>query len=103
MKSEAVRMAEIKANSEMFQELLRNPVVELLAGIIVIQLLNKGDKSILETLTGVDVKTVVEGAGLVTIIGLQQLGPQGIQAVAGFTGAGLSALGKAIPLLAAGG
>ena len=102
MKSEAVRLAKIQADKELMLAILNNPVIELLAGIVAISLINNGSQSLVESLTGIDVAQTVESAGLVTIIGLQQLGPECFQAIAGTTGAGLAALGKAIPMLAAG-
>lgn len=73
-------------------DLMKNPVVELLAGIIAISFLNKGDKSWVESLTGIDLKAGGEYAGLVAIIGLQQLAP-----LAPYIAQGAEGIGKTLP------
>lgn len=78
MKTDAVRVARIQAETKLIVELLRNPVVELLAGIMVISYLNKGhnqSQSWLETITGINLAAGSEYAGLIAIIGLQQIAP----------------------------
>jgi hypothetical protein len=102
MASDAVKIARIQADANLAAELIRNPVIELLAGVIVISYLNRGSQSWYETLTGIDVAAVAEGAGLITLIGLQQLGPDGLKAVLGASAAGLGVVAKAIPLLGGG-
>lgn len=58
---------------KLIQELASNPIVELIAGIAAITYLNKGSQSWLESITGIDLKAGGEYAGLIAIIGLQQL------------------------------
>jgi len=80
-------------------EIIRNPVVELIAGIAAISYLNKGNGSFLESITGIDLAAGGEYAGLVTIIGLQQISPL----IPTLAAAGVDALGavaKAAPMLA---
>jgi hypothetical protein len=108
MISDAVKVAKINARAireakqlDLVKTLATNPIVELLAGIVAISYLNKGSQSWLESITGIDLRAGSEYTGLVTIIALQQLGPSGIQAIAGTTGAAFGAITKALPLLAA--
>lgn len=82
MISDAVKVARIQARSrrdeaqiQLARELIRNPVIELLAGICAISYLNKGSQSWLETATGIDLAAGGEYAGLVAIIGMQQIAP----------------------------
>lgn len=75
MKSEAVKLARIQSDKELILALLRNPVVELLAGITAITYLNKGSQSWFESVSGIDLAAGSEYAGLITIIGLQQIAP----------------------------
>ena len=77
MKSEAVKLARIQSDKELILALLRNPVVELLSGIALISYINKGttDKSWLETITGINLAAGGEYAGLIAVIGLQQIAP----------------------------
>ena len=99
MKSEAVKLARIQSDKELMLAVLRNPVVELIAGIAAITYLNKGSQSWLESATGIDLAAGGEYAGLVTIIGLQQIAPL----VPTLAAAGVDALGavaKAAPMLA---
>jgi hypothetical protein len=96
MKAESVRIAEIKANSDNLRELLHNPVVELLAGIVVISYLNKGSQSLLEKMTGIDLAAGGEFAGLIAVIGLQQLAP-----LAPSIAQGTESIAKALPALLA--
>lgn len=99
-KSEAVRLAKIQSDRELMLAVLRNPVVELLAGIVAITYLNKGSQSWLESISGIDLAAGSEYAGLITIIGLQQVAPLVpalVPAIAGAGGIGkLLALGAAV-------
>lgn len=99
MKSDAIRIARIQADSKLMSELLRNPVVELLAGVVAISYLNKGKQSWLESVTGIDLAAGSEYAGLVTIIGLQQIAPL-IPAIAQGGGDIIKSIVPALPLLA---
>lgn len=92
MKSEAVKLAKIQAEKELIKELIRNPVVELLAGIIAISYLNKGSQSWLESVSGIDLAAGGEYAGLIAVIGLQQIAPLAPAIAQGTTG-----LFKALP------
>lgn len=92
MKTEAVRVAEIQAQERIFHELINNPIVELLAGIVAISYLNKGSQSWLESVSGIDLKAGGEYAGLVAIIGLQQVAPLIPSIMQGGT-----EMGKALP------
>lgn len=100
MKSEAVKLAKIQADKELIKELLHNPVVELLVGITAITYLNKGSQSWLESISGIDLAAGSEYAGLITIIGLQQIAPLVPVVVPAIT-AGAGSLAKALPMLAA--
>ena len=80
-------------------ELIRNPVVELIAGIAAISYLNKGSGSWLESVTGIDLAAGGEYAGLVTIIGLQQIAPL-IPTIAAAGVDALGAVAKVAPMLA---
>src|ERR1035437_3661239 len=80
-------------------ELIRNPVVELIAGIAAISYLNKGSGSWLESVTGIDLAAGGEYAGLVAIIGLQQIAPL-IPTIAAAGVDALGAVAKAAPMLA---
>jgi hypothetical protein len=91
MKSEAQKIAQINADHDLMVEILRNPIVELMAGTYLIGKMNGGG------LAG-NVGALIEDAGLVALIGLQQLGGEGVQQISGTSGA-LSTLGKVIPLL----
>lgn len=96
MKSEAIRLAKIQSDKELMLAVLRNPVVELLAGIVAITYLNKGSQSWLESISGVDLAAGSEYAGLIAIIGLQQVAPL-IPAIVGGSGD----VSKALPALLA--
>jgi hypothetical protein len=101
MQSESVKLAKVKAQSDLIKDLIKNPVLELLAGIIAISYLNKGSQSWFESTTGIDLAAGGEYAGLVTIIGLQQLAPLIPSIVAG--GSDITkALPSLLPLLAMG-
>lgn len=80
-------------------ELIRNPVVELIAGIAAISYLNKGDGSFLESVTGIDLAAGGEFAGLVSIIALQQFAPL-IPTIAAAGVDALGAVAKVAPMLA---
>jgi hypothetical protein len=98
-----VRIAKIKAREaerlatlSFLKEMMKNPIFELVAGLALITYLNRGTQSWQEAMTGIDLKATVEGAGLVTIIGLQQLAP-----LAPYIAQGAEGLGKALPGLLA--
>ena len=95
-KSEAVKLAKIQSDKELMLALLRNPVVELLAGITAITYLNKGNSNWLESITGIDLAAGSEYAGLIAIIGLQQVAPL-IPAIV----SGSGDVSKALPALLA--
>lgn len=90
------RAERAKNNAEILRLLMTNPVVELLAGIMAISYLNKGSQSWLESATGIDLAAGGEYAGLVAIIGLQQLAPL-VPAIA----AGAEGLSKSLPAMLA--
>jgi len=82
MINDAVKVAKINARSmreskqmDLIKSLATNPVVELLVGIAAITYLNKGSQSWLESISGIDLAAGSEYAGLIAIIGLQQLAP----------------------------
>lgn len=85
-----------KTDADLLRAILANPVVELLAGIVVISYLNKGSQSWLESATGIDLAAGGEYAGLITLIGLQQIAPLVPDLVKGAEG-----LGKSLPGLLA--
>ena len=62
-----------QAQLEVLRDLAANPVIELIVGIAAITYLNKGSSSWLESITGIDLKAGGEYAGLIAIIGLQQI------------------------------
>lgn len=95
-KSEAVKLARIQSDKELLLAAMRNPVVELIAGIAAITYLNKGSQSWLESITGVDLAAGGEYAGLIAIIGLQQVAPL-IPAIVG----GYGDVSKALPAVLA--
>ena len=99
MISDTVKIAKVKARAEkdiaqigLVKELAKNPVIELLAGVAVITYLNKGDKSWYQSLTGIDLKAGGEFAGLIAVIGLQQIAP-----LAPSIAQGTEGLSKALP------
>jgi hypothetical protein len=102
MKTEAVRLAEIKSNADTFRELLRNPVVEIIAAYVIIELLQRypANKPIMGSVAG----TIAEG-GCLAAVGLQQLAPlapyiaQSTEGVMGMLGKVAPSL---LPMLAAG-
>jgi hypothetical protein len=96
------RTARLMADRQLISEVLRNPVFELAAGLLLITYLNKGQTSLLDKLAGIDFKAGGETAALVGIIAAQQLGQPGVTALANGVGSAVSSLGKALPLLAAG-
>jgi hypothetical protein len=103
MISDSVKIAKLKARAErdlaytdLAKTVIDNPVFELLVGIMAITYLNKGDKSWYQSLTGIDLKAGGEFAGLVAIIGLQQIAP-----LAPSIAQGAEGISKAIPGLLA--
>jgi len=56
-----------------FKDLLKNPLVEFMIGLTFIGYMTKGQKSLLERLTGADVMAGAMGTGLVGVITAQQL------------------------------
>lgn len=79
-----LRRAELKASKDVVLlatirdvtlALIGNPIIELVAGIAAISYLNKGNSSWLESITGIDLKAGGEYAGLIAVIGLQQVAP----------------------------
>lgn len=98
MISDTVKIAKIQRASireskalDLARELINNPVVELLAGIAAITYLNKGSQSWLESATGIDLAAGGEYAGLIAVIGLQQLAPLAPAIAAG------GGIGKLLP------
>ena len=89
-----------KANIELAREILRNPVFELLLGVTAISYLNKGSQSWLESATGIDLAAGGEYAGLIAIIGLQQIAPL-VPAIAAGAGPAAGTLTKLLPALTA--
>ena len=82
MVSDAVKVARINARAirqakemELAKAIITNPVLELIAGIAAITYLNKGNRSWLESISGIDLAAGGEYAGLVAVIGLQQIAP----------------------------
>lgn len=100
MKSEAVTLAKIAAAKALAHDLITNPVVELLAGIAAITYLNKGSQSWLESVSGIDLAAGGEYAGLIAIIGLQQIAPL-VPVIAQAQGDTLKAILPALPALLA--
>jgi hypothetical protein len=103
MISDALKIAKLQSRDKARQAqidfakmLLGNPVVELLGGIAVITYLNKGSQSWLQSITGINLAAGAEYAGLVTIIGLQQIAPLMPSIAAGSEG-----MAKALPALLA--
>jgi len=96
MKSEAVRVAEIKAQADNLRELLHNPVIEIIAAYVIIEMLQRypSNRPIMPSTAG----TIAEG-GCLAAVGMQQLAP-----LAPYIAQGTESLAKAIPgLLALGG
>jgi len=107
MTSENLKIAKLyarterdKANIELAREILRNPVFELIAGIATISYLNKGSQSWLESAIGIDLAAGGEYAGLIAIIGLQQIAPL-VPAIVSGSGPAAAAIGKLLPAVAA--
>lgn len=82
MISDAVKVAKINAKAvreakqlDLVKVLATNPVIELIAGIAAITYLNKGSQSWLESISGIDLAAGSEYAGLIAVIGLQQIAP----------------------------
>ena len=102
MKSEAVRVAEIKAQAETMKLLLTNPVVEIIAAYVLIELLQRypANKPIIGSIAG----TIAEG-GCLSAVALQQLAPlapyiaQSTESVMGMLGKVAPSI---LPMLAAG-
>jgi hypothetical protein len=93
MKSEAVRIAEIKVQADTIREMLHNPVVEIIAAYVIIELLQRypTNKPIMGSIAG----TVAE-AGCLAAVGMQQIAP-----LAPALAQGTESLSKAIPGLLA--
>src|SRR5450759_1173447 len=89
-----------KNNIELARAMLSNPVFELLLGVIAISYLNKGSQSWLESATGIDLAAGGEYAGLIAIIGLQQIAPL-VPAIVSGSGPAAAAIGKLLPAVAA--
>lgn len=104
MTSEAYKIAKLNAQSKQIQailEILRNPVVEILLGYLVIEYAQ--NKKIIGSVAG----TVAEG-GILSAVALQQLAPLTPAIVAGTEAGGkivsglISGATKALPMLAGG-
>ena len=93
MKSEAVRMAEIKAQSDNLRELLHNPVIEIIAAYTIIELLQRYPSS--HPIIGSAAGTIAE-AGCLAAVGMQQLSP-----LAPYIAQGTESISKAFPGLLA--
>ena len=93
MKAEAIRVAEIKAQADNLRELLHNPVVEIVAAYVIIELLQRypSDRPIIGSVAG----TVAE-AGCLAAVGMQQLAP-----LAPAIAQGTESIAKVIPGLLA--
>ena len=93
MKSEAVRVAEIKAQADTMREMLHNPVVEIIAAYVIIELLQRypSDRPIIGSVAG----TVAE-AGCLAAVGMQQIAP-----LAPSIAQGTESIAKVIPGLLA--
>lgn len=93
MKSEAVRVAEIKAQADTMREMLHNPVVEIIAAYVIIEMLQRypSDRPIIGSVAG----TVAE-AGCLAAVGMQQIAP-----LAPSIAQGTESIAKVIPGLLA--
>lgn len=93
MKAEAVRIAEIKAQADTMREMLHNPVVEIIAAYVIIELLQRypSDRPIIGSVAG----TVAE-AGCLAAVGMQQIAP-----LAPSIAQGTESIAKVIPGLLA--
>lgn len=93
MISEAVRIAKIKAQADTMKELLHNPVVEIVAAYVIIELLQRypANKPIIGSIAG----TVAE-AGCLAAVGMQQIAP-----LAPSIAQGTESIAKVIPGLLA--
>lgn len=89
-----------KNNIELARAVLSNPVFELLLGIAAISYLNRGSQSWLESATGIDLAAGGEYAGLIGIIGLQQVAPL-IPSIAAGAGPAAGILTKLLPAVVA--